>query len=312
MARILIAGSLAFDRIMTFSGRFKDHFLPDKLHQISVSFFIDRVVEEFGGTAGNIGYNLALLYVSPHLVANAGTDFDKYDEYLTGLGIDTSTIGRIPDVQTASAYIMTDLSDNQITAFTPGACAEAYAGTALVAGAHLLHVSPTSDEDMLVLPEKARTAGVPYFFDPGQRMTSLPVETLRAGIEGADVLFVNDYELALAIERTGWNEAQIVERVRLLVVTLGAEGSRLVTREGESLIPSVPAKAVDPTGAGDAYRAGFIAGYVAGLPDSTSAKIASTIAACTVETRGTQSHSPSRDDLKARYEGAYSGETWPL
>ncbi len=311
MSRILLAGSLAYDRVMTFPGEFKDHILPDKIHQLSVCFLISKVVEEFGGTGGNIAYNLSLFGISPKLLAAAGTDFPRYKERLEALGIDTSSVIVSDELPTAGAYIMSDMKDNQITAFAPGAGSLAYPEPFDLSDISVTLVSPTSVEDMTAVPAAAKAAGIPYFFDPGQQTSALSAAQLRESIEGADALFVNDYELAMVIEKTGWNEDELLARVRLLVVTLGSEGSRLVTKDGEVRIAPVPASLLDPTGAGDAYRAGFIAGHQKGLSDTASAKIASVIAAYAVESHGTQAHAPSREEMKARYESAYS-ETWPL
>ncbi len=311
MPRLLVAGSLAYDRIMNFPGEFKDHFLPDKLHQLSVSFLIDRVTEEFGGTAGNIAYSLSLLDIHPALIGSAGTDFKKYQDRLEALGVDTTTLALSDELPTASAYIMTDMKDNQITAFAPGAGGIPYAPEIAWVGATLALVSATATADMERIPREAKAASVPVFFDPGQQTTALSADSLREIIEGASAVFVNDYELALIIEKTRWSEADIVSRVRLLVVTLGDQGSRLVTNDGETRVPVVSAKAVDPTGAGDAYRAGFIAGYSSGLSDEISAKIASTLAAYAVESHGTQKHTPTMAELAARFTATYS-EPWPL
>lgn len=311
MSRILVSGSLAFDRIMNFPGEFKDHFLPEKLHSLSVSFGIDKVTEEFGGTAGNIAYSLSLLGIMPEILSTAGNDFDRYEKRFRSLGIPTETIAIRDDVPTATAYIMTDQENNQITAFAGGACEKSYDNDPMMSGASLLIVAPACTEDMTRMPELAKGASVPYFFDPGQRCTALPQKTIENGIDGSRAVFVNDYELALVTGMTGWTEHELAQKTGTLVVTLGERGSRLVTTEGETMVAAVSAKPIDPTGAGDAYRAGFIRGYSVGLPDETSAKIASTIAAFAVEAHGTQAHAPNIEDMRARYESAY-GETWPL
>ncbi len=311
MSRVLVAGSLAYDRIMDFQGYFRDHFLPEKLHDISVSFLVSSVTEQFGGTAGNIAYSLALLGQEPAIIATAGTDFDRYAAHCQACGIPVDTIERASDLPTASAYIMADKTNSQIAAFAPGAGARAYERSLDFTDAALAIVAPTCDEDMQRVPEEAKKAGVPYFFDPGQRLTSLPTELLRAGIEGAAALFVNDYELALTLERTGWSEEELRTKVGLLVVTLGAEGSRIVTPEGEERVTAVAATLADPTGAGDAYRAGFIAGYLAKLPAAQCAKLGSLIAAYAVEQVGTQAHTPRPEEMAARFTDAY-GSPWPL
>ncbi len=311
MTRIALVGSLTFDRIMTCGGEFKDYFLPEMLSSLSVSFLIDTVTTQFGGTAGNIAYNLSLLSLPSEIIATAGHDAGHYIERLKERGIRTDTIAIAEGAQTATAYVITDAKDNQISPFAPGAGAQAYERTYPIADAALVMVSPTSADDMERFPREAKEANIPYFFDPGQQTTALSPETLRLGIEGSHALFVNEYELALVIEKTGWSEQEIREHVDLLVVTLGSDGSRLCTKDGETQVRAVSAKAVDPTGAGDAYRAGFIAGYLAGLSHTLSAQIGSTLAAFAVESTGCQNHEPAVETLIERYEASY-GEPWPL
>lgn len=311
MTRIALVGSLTFDRLMTCSGEFNDYFLPDKLSSLSVSFLIDNVSLQFGGTAGNIAYNLSLLSLPSEILGTVGHDADNYMEHLRSRGISTDAVAVAEGLPTATAYVITDAKANQISPFAPGAGAVAYDRSYPVAGCGLVMVSPTSVADMERFPQEAKDAGVPCFFDPGQQTTALSKEVLRKGIEGSRALFVNDYELALIIEKTEWNEREILEHVDLLVVTLGSEGSRLVTKEGETLVSAVKAHSVDPTGAGDAYRAGFVSGYSSGLSDTVSARIGSTLAAFAVESIGCQNHTPTLEALKERYEAAY-GEPWPL
>ncbi len=307
----MLVGSLTYDRIMDFSGNFVDHFLPEKLHSLNVSFVIDRVTQEFGGTAGNIAYNLSLLELPSDIIATAGTDADPYIAHLRARDIATESIARSEHLPMASAYIISDKSNNQITPFAPGAGAGAYPHRVSFENCDIVLVSPTSTEDMTSFPVRAKEAGVPYFFDPGQQTTALSPDALRAGVEGSKALFVNDYELALVLEKTGWSQEEILEQTELLVVTLGSEGSKLFTAQNETHIQAVSALAVDPTGAGDAFRAGFVSGYLKGLPDRVSAQLGSTIAAYAVEHVGCQNHSPSLKELQDRYQASYS-EPWPL
>jgi adenosine kinase len=311
MANIMLVGSLTYDRIMDFSGNFADHFLPEKLHSLSVSFIIDRVTQQFGGTAGNIAYNLSLFEIPSDIIATAGTDADPYFAHLHSRGIATESIARSEHLPMACAYVISDKSNNQITPFAPGAGAGAYPHSVSFENRDVVVVSPTSPEDMTSFPARAKEAGVPYFFDPGQQTTALSPEALRAGVEGSKALFVNDYELAQVLERTGWSQQEVLEQTELLVVTLGSAGSRLLTTKEETIIQAVPAHAVDPTGAGDAFRAGFICGRLSGLKDDMSAKIGSTLAAYAVERVGCQNHSPSLKELQERYQASYS-EPWPL
>lgn len=306
MPKILVSGSLAYDRIMDFPGLFKDHFLPDKLHNLNISFNVESLEEHFGGTAGNIAYNLALLGKKPTILSNAGSDFKKYAEHLDKQGILLESIPLIQDQLTSSAFIITDMGDNQITAFHMGAGGKAYASAIDFAPTDLLIAGAGNLTDMEVFPKMAKQVGATYFFDPGQAIPSLSSDALRAGLEGAHVLFGNDYELSMISKKTMWSEADLLLRVPTLVITLGEQGTRIVTKEGERAVKVVPvAHVVDPTGAGDAYRAGFIVGFLAKRPLRESVQLASTVAAYAIEHVGTQNHTFTMDELKARYQAAY-------
>lgn len=312
MKPVLVSGSLAYDRIMTFKGNFSEHFMPDKLHSINVSFFVSPPKEELGGCAGNIAYSLSLTGTPSSIVGTAGTGFERYEAWLKEHGIDASTIVHRDDVPTSSGYIMTDEKDNQISAFSGGGTLYPYERAISYEDYALAIVSPNCKDDMVNLPAKFAAAGLPYFFDPGQQIPVLSGDELRVCIEGSAGVFVNDYELALVTEKTGWSEQDIVAKAGFLVVTLGGEGSRIVTNNGEERVAAVAVDTlVDPTGAGDAYRGGFIAGYVRELPLGTCAKVASTVAAHAVECYGTQNHRFTSDALAARYQGAY-GEAFPF
>ena len=312
MKPVLVSGSLAYDRIMDFAGDFSEHFMPDKLHAINVSFFVSPPKEEFGGCSGNIAYSLSLLDTPSAIVATAGTDFARYEAHLQGRGVDTNTIAHRDDVPTSAGYIMTDVRDNQITAFAGGSTMHAYTKELSLGDYSLAIVAPNCKEDMVELPAKFRPACLPYFFDPGQQIPVLSADELRSCIKDAAGVFLNDYELSLVSAKTEWKEAEIAARAGFLVVTLGAEGSRIITKEGEEHVSSVPVKEVkDPTGAGDAYRAGFIAGFVRSLPLSTCAKLGSVVAVHAVECYGTQNHTFTLAELKNRYENAYQ-EPFPL
>lgn len=306
MHRVLVVGSVAYDRIMVFPGHFKDHFIADALHNINVCFSVSPPKEEFGGCAGNIAYNLALLGGTPEMLATAGNDFARYEEWLKENGIATTPLDVSSELPTASAYIVTDEAANQITAFSTGADERSYSKEVDLDGTTFAIVAPTGVEDMRAFPERFRTADIPYLFDPGQQISSLSKEDLVAGITGARALVVNDYELALITEKTGWSEEDILNAAEMLIVTLGAEGSSIRTNEGATHVESVPVKeVVDPTGAGDAFRAGLIHGLVAGRSIQESAQIGSAVAAYAVECYGTQNHRFTIDELKARYEAAY-------
>jgi adenosine kinase len=305
MSNILVSGSLAYDRIMDFPGLFAEHFVPEKMHSLSVSFLVEKFSENFGGTAGNIAYSLALLGEKPIIISTAGSDFAKYHVYLEEHGIDPSTIHTGSDI-TSSAYIMTDKADNQIAAFYPGAGKIPYGDDIPLEGAALAIVAAGCDADIKSLPRLYRKHGLKYLYDAGQHITALTGTDLLDAISGASVLFANDYELGLIVFKTGLNEMQLLERVPVVVATLGDKGARLLTKEGETLIAAVHApKVVDPTGAGDAHRAGFIKGMLLGKSWKECAQLGSVVAAYAVEHYGTQAHQFSSKDIAARYAEAY-------
>lgn len=312
MSHILVSGSIAFDRIMDFPGYFKDHFLPEKLHSLSISFQVGDVSENFGGTAGNIAYNLSLLGLESKMIGTAGSDFERYRNHLKSHRIDTASIRIEEKGLTSSAYVMTDKQDNQIAAFSMGAGGTPYQPLPSIEGATCSIIGAGCIQDMKALPGHYRDASLQYMYDPGQAIPALSADDLRDGITGATVVFCNDYEFGLIAVKTGWDEPQFLEKAKALVITYGEKGSRIVTKEGEHKVPAVAVtEAVDPTGAGDAYRAGFIAGFLKGRTLEQSAKIASTVAAYAVEKYGTQNHSFTVDELAKRYESVYA-EKMPL
>lgn len=307
MKPVLVSGSLAYDRIMDFPGLFKDHFIADALHNINVSFLVNAPGEQFGGCAGNIGYSLALAGGMPELVAVAGCDFDKYEEWLGNNGVGTGTIQTLDDVATSSAYIITDSADNQIAAFSPSAGGRSYDLPINTDRYAIAIIGPASAENMMKIARAARAGNLPYLFDPGQQIPALSPDDMREAIESARGVLMNDYELKMVMEKTGWSEADIVSKLEFLVVTLGSEGSRIVTKDGEEKVTAVKVeKPIDPTGAGDAYRGGFLRGLIAELPLPACAKLGSAVAAYAVECYGTQNHRFTMDELKARYESAYN------
>lgn len=310
--RILVSGSLAYDRIMDFPGVFEEHFLPEKLHGISVSFSVSPPVEQFGGTAGNIAYNLALLQEAPEIIASAGSDFFRYREHLVSLHVDPSSIQIAPELPTASAYIITDKRDNQIAAFSFAAGEKAYERGLDPLRYGVAMVGAGCPADMNRIPEFCRANNLAYLYDPGQQTTTLSKEELGAGVTGAAVVFGNDYEIKLIEEKTGVGEVGLLERAETLIITYGVDGSRVLTKEGEYRIAAVHAeRAIDPTGAGDAYRAGYLKGYRAGLNPETCGKLGSTVAAYAVERYGTQNHHFTLAEFRARYQTAYN-ESCPV
>jgi adenosine kinase len=312
MSQILISGSLAYDHIMDFPGYFRDHFMPDKLHNINVSFNIDGHSEHFGGTAGNIAYTLALLGEKASIVASVGDDFEKYKAHLDTVGVDTSLILASPKLETSFAYILTDKADNQIAAYHPGAGKEAYAGTLGIEKGAVAIIAPGCIADMQSFPQKFRDAGAKFMFDPGQSIPSLSGDDLKNGMTGAEVVFANDYEFTLIEFKTGWKIPDVLKVAKTLIITLGEAGSRVITSEGEVRVAAMPVKEnKDPTGAGDGYRAGYIKGTISGLTAVQCAQLASACATYVVENLGTQGHKFTMDEFKQRYEVTY-GETLAL
>lgn len=312
MKPVLICGSVAYDRIMDFDGKFSEHFMPDKLHAISVSFFVSPPKEEFGGTGGNIAYGLSLLGGASDVIATVGADFARYEAHMKERGIGTTRLAHAADLPTASGYIMTDSADSQIAAFSGSALMRAYEESIPYANYAMAIVSPTNRDDMVRIAREAKAAGIPLIFDPGQQIPMLTGEELKEAIEGAAGVVMNDYELALVTEKTGWDEAALSSRAEFLIVTLGAEGSRIITKDGEERVTAVEVKeVVDPTGAGDAFRAGLLRGILLGLPLPIATRLGSVLGAYAVECYGTQNHRFTRDSLAARYVAAYQ-EPLPL
>ena len=306
MSRILVSGSLAYDRIMDFPGYFRDHFLADKLHNINVSFTVETFAENFGGTAGNVAYNLALLGHPSKILATAGSDFDRYARHLQSQNIDQASIRIDLRGLTSAAYVITDKADNQIAAFSPDAGNEPYLPLPETEDCVCAMIGAGCIEDMRVLPEHFRSRNVPYLYDPGQAIPTLSDEDLRRAIAGAAVVFGNDYEISMIMQKTGWDEKKFLEKTPVIVITFGDKGSRVVTRQGESFVqPTKVSEAIDPTGAGDAYRAGYIVGYLRGQPPEKAAQIGSTAAAYVVEHYGTQTHTFTIAEFKERYEKTY-------
>ncbi len=312
MSKTIISGSVAYDRIMDFDGLFAEHFLPEKMHSINLSFQVDRLSVGFGGTAGNVAYNLALLGESAEIIATVGEDFGSYRSHLLLAGIEPSSIRVVEGELTSSAFVLTDKADNQIAAFHLGAGAHGYDIPIDTNGRAFAIVSAGCIPDMTMLPAYYRQHGMHYLFDPGQAITALSSEQLRDCITGASVLFGNDYELGMIAQKTGWTENAMLEYVPTIVLTYGADGSRILSKEGEIRVKATTVKKVmDPTGAGDAYRAGFIKGMYLGLPLPACGQLASTVAAYVVESYGTQGHTFTLPELADRYRATY-GEKLPI
>ncbi|MFH1426581.1 MAG: carbohydrate kinase family protein [Candidatus Kerfeldbacteria bacterium] len=306
---IVLTGSLAIDRIMSFPGHFKEHILPDSIHAINVSFNIDRLEEKRGGTAGNIAYTLKLLDKKPKIVAAAGNDFNLYMDYMKGLGQDVSGIEEQEDLTTASAYIMTDRDDNQITAFFMGAMAREthFDMTTLNKKDSIVMLSPGNKSDMLRYSAECKIAGVKYVFDPGQTLPFIEPDEIKTLLDGSYMMMVNDYELQMIMKRTGLSRGDVESMTEMLVVTLGKEGSTITTNNITVEVPVCKVEDMkDPTGAGDAYRAGFLTGLDNNLDLDVVGRVAATTAAYACEHYGTQEHNFSLDEFCARFKKNFS------
>ncbi|HPF74156.1 MAG: carbohydrate kinase family protein [Rhodanobacteraceae bacterium] len=304
----LICGSLAFDTIMVFQDQFKNHILPDKVHILNVAFLVPRMRREFGGCAGNIAYNLKLLGGDPVPMATVGQDFETYREHFEACEIRLDQVKVIPDLYTAQAFITTDLDDNQITAFHPGAMMRSYENHVRdVEGVKFGIVSPDGREAMLQNAVEFAECGIPFIFDPGQAMPLFNGEEFRAFIEQADYVTVNDYESNLLQERTGWSAKDIAERVKAYIITRGPKGSLIHTSKGSIEVPAANAvRVVDPTGCGDAYRAGLIYGLMNDMDLATTGRIASLMGALKIEHHGTQNQRFDHDEFVEQFRQQFS------
>jgi adenosine kinase len=293
---------------MVFPGHFEDHIIPDKIHILNVSFLVDSLDRMRGGVAGNIGYNLALLRQPCRIVATVGSDFDEYRRLLASLGVDTSGIVVVKDELTASAFITTDRADNQITGFYPGAMSKAsdYGLTGFLEDAQLGIISPTAPDAMRRHAAELAEHGISYLYDPGQQIVALSPSALREGVEHAAILIGNDYEMAMISEKTGLSRDDLVRSCPAVVVTYGELGSRIFTGTEEYDIPAVRARqVVDPTGAGDGYRAGLVTARLAGLPWDAAGRLGALAATWVVEVKGTQSHRYTLDEFSHRFVDAF-------
>ena len=307
---ILLTGSVAYDYIMKFPGYFREHILPDQLHSISLSFLVESMVRLRGGIAPNIGYTLALLGERPRLWAAVGEDFEEYRQWLESVGIDASGARVIPGVFTASFFANTDRANAQIASFYPGAMAYA-AQLSLYelqsSPPDLVVISPNDPAAMDLYVHECKELGIPYVYDPSQQIVRLSAEELRAGLEGAQALFVNDYEFALIQKITGLTPTEIHQIVGFVVVTQGKRGTLIVTKDATYEIPVFPEhRIVDPTGVGDAFRGGFLKGYAIGLDWETCGRMGSLAATYCLEQDGTQGHSFTPQEFVDRYRECFN------
>lgn len=305
--RALICGSVAFDTIMVFQDRFKNHILPDKIHMLNVSFLVPQLRREYGGCAGNIAYNLRLLGDVGLPMATVGRDFAQYAEWMKQTGVPLEHVRVLEDEHTAQGYVTTDLDDNQIWAFHPGAMQQSHLNKVGEARDIALGiVAPDGREGMVQHAADFAAAGIPFIFDPGQGLPMFSGEDLRAFIQQASWVAVNDYEWQVVQERTRLSVSDLTHQVRALIVTRGAEGSVIYTKEREIAIPAAkPTAVVDPTGCGDAYRAGLIHGLLHGLDWETTGRVASLLGALKIESLGTQNHTFTRAQFEQRYRESF-------
>ena len=305
--RALICGSIAFDTIMVFQDRFRNHILPDKIHMLNVSFLVPQLRREFGGCAGNIAYNLKLLGDVGLPMATVGKDFGLYGDWMKQTGVPTDYVKLIESEHTAQGFVTTDLDDNQIWAFHPGAMQQSHQNR--VGDAHDIQigiVAPDGRDGMVQHAAQFAAAGIPFIFDPGQGLPMFGGDDLRTFLAQATWVAVNDYEWQVVQERTGLSAQEIAQQVEALIVTRGAEGSVIYTKDREIAIPCAkPEAVVDPTGCGDAYRAGLLHGLLHGLDWGTTGRIASLLGALKIESRGTQNHRFTPAEFERRYHASF-------
>lgn len=302
--QIIVTGSIAFDYLMSFPGKFTEHFLPEHFSRVSLSFLVDSMDKRRGGCAPNIAYTLALLGERPRLMGAAGQDFGDYRRWLEAAGVDTSLVAEIADKFTASFFCSTDEANNQIASFYTGAMAHASELSFRTAGhVDLVIISPNDPAAMTQYAEECRALGIKFIFDPGQQCARMGGDQLADGISGAHQVICNDYELELIREKTGLGEADILERAGSLVVTRGEHGSSVFTRGHRVDVPAVaPHRIADPTGVGDAYRGGFMKGMAHNADPVVCARLGSVAATYALEHLGGQSHAYTWDEFTARYE----------
>jgi adenosine kinase len=306
---VVATGSIAFDYILTFKGRFGDHIIPDKAHIINLSFLVETMERRRGGVAGNYAYTLALLGHPAAVLATAGSDGAEYRAWLEGLGVDCRGLRLLPDEHTATGFTTTDLDDNQITGYYGGAMLRAGAlGLAdTVPDPEAVIVGPNAPDAMFRLVRECRAASVPWGFDPAHQLPHMSAADLEEGSRGAWMVIGNDYELELIRQRTGRDQTGLLELAAMVVTTLGRDGSSIVTRDGEFTIPPAPARReADPVGAGDAYRAGLIYGLLTGRDIETAGRIASLAASYVVEQTGTIEHHYTKEEFAARFQETYA------
>ena len=301
---IVVTGSIAYDYLMSYPGKFTEHFLPEHMNRVSLSFLVDTMDKRRGGCAPNIAYTLALLGERPLLMATAGEDFSDYRQWLDAAGIDTTHAKQIPGKFCASFFCSTDTENNQIASFYTGAMADAgQLSFRAVKDCGLAIIAPNDPGAMAQYAEECRTLKIPFIFDPGQQCARMEGDQLRDGVTGATIVIVNDYELELLRQKTGMGEKDILVVAKALIVTKGEQGSSVITTSGQVDVPAVPpTRIVDPTGVGDAFRGGLMRGMSLGLPYEICARMGSVAATYALEHMGGLSHAYTWDEFKARYQ----------
>ena len=308
---ILLTGSVAYDYLMTFPGHFKEQILPERLASISLSFLVDGMSKRRGGIAPNIAYTMTLLGEKPRVMATVGEDFSDYRNWLESIGVDTSLMKVIPGEFTASFFATTDLASAQIASFYPGAMgySASQSITELDKKPDLVIVSPSSPDAMMKFPAECRKLGIDYLYDPSQQVLRLEGDELARDMEGAQFLFCNDYEFGLISKKTGWSLDQILEHVKILVITRGKDGADLYVGGDAVHIPTVPEDQItDPTGVGDAFRGGFLAGYSRGYDWKLCGEIGSLAAVYCLEQNGPQSHTYTKKEFVERFRKHFNDE----
>jgi adenosine kinase len=311
--KLVVTGSIAYDYLMSFPGKFTEHFLPEHMNRVSLSFLVDTMDKRRGGCAPNIAYTLALLGERPLLMATAGEDFGDYRVWLEAAGIDTSLVTQIDGKFCASFFCSTDVDNNQIASFYTGAMADAGQLSFWTArDCRLAIIAPNDPGAMVQYAEECRTLGIPFIFDPGQQCARMGGDQLRDGINGATIVIVNDYELELLRQKTGSGEAEILAVARSLIVTRGEHGSSVITQDGRVDVEAVePDRIVDPTGVGDAFRGGLMKGLALGLPYEVCARMGSVAATYALEHLGGLSHAYTWDEFRKRYEAHFGALRLP-
>jgi adenosine kinase len=301
--KLVVTGSIAYDYLMSFPGKFTEHFLPEHMKRVSLSFLVDSMDKRRGGCAPNIAYTLALLGERPLLMASAGEDFGEYRQWLEAAGVDTSAVRQIGGKFCASFFCSTDEDNNQIASFYTGAMADAgQLSFRTLPQVGLAIISPNDPGAMVQYADECRTLGIPFIFDPGQQCARMAGDELRDGVRGAAIVIVNDYELELLRQKTGYGEADLLERAGTVIVTRGEHGSSVLTAEARTDVKAVtPHRIVDPTGVGDAFRGGLMKGIAMGVPHPIACQIGSVAATYALEHLGGQSHAYTWNEFEARY-----------